>query len=337
MSPLTIPENLARDTDAAGSEVRTDWLRSLPDVVGQLADRWSLAVGEPYRPGGCCSWVAPVTTRAGERLVLKVAWAHEESMQEADGLRLWDGAGAVRLHAEEQFAHTSAMLLERCVPGTMLGDAESEAEQDLVVAALLRRLWVTPPADHPFRPLELMCEHWARAFEASFEGSRGGIDHGSGDGIEAGSPGAIEPGSPRGNEERSPRGIEARPPYAIEPAVAREGIGLFRALPKTAPQSVLLCTDLHAGNVLAAERGPWLAIDPKPYVGDPAYDLLQHMLNCPGRLEDDPRRLAHRMARLTGLDPDRVTAWLFARCVQESPNAPNLAQVATRLATEVLS
>jgi streptomycin 6-kinase len=313
VSPLTIPENLARDTDAAGSEVRTDWLRSLPDVVGQLADRWSLAVGEPYRPGGCCSWVAPVTTRAGERLVLKVAWAHEESMQEADGLRLWDGAGAVRLHAEEQFAHTNAMLLERCVPGTMLGDAESEAEQDLVVAALLRRLWVTPPADHPFRPLELMCEHWARAFEASFEGSPGGIDHGSSDGIELGSP------------------------YAIEPAVAREGIGLFRSLPKTAPQSVLLCTDLHAGNVLAAEREPWLAIDPKPYVGDPAYDLLQHMLNCPGRLEDDPRRLAHRMARLTGLDPDRVTAWLFARCVQESPNAPNLAQVATRLATEALS
>ena len=305
MPPLTIPENLARDTDAAGSDVRTDWLRCLPDVVGQLADRWSLAVGEPYRPGGCCSWVAPVATRTGERLVLKVAWAHEESIHEADGLRLWDGAGAVRLHAEEHFANTSAMLLERCVPGTMLGDAESEAEQDLVVAALLQRLWVTPPADHPFRPLELMCEHWAEGFETSFEGSRVGINPGSGE--------------------------------AMDPAIAREGIGMFRSLPRTATQSVLLCTDLHAGNVLAAEREPWLAIDPKPYVGDPAYDLLQHMLNCPGRLEDDPRGLADRMARLTGVDPGRVTSWLFARCVQESPNAPNLARVATRLAKEALS
>jgi streptomycin 6-kinase len=43
---------------------------------------------------------------------------------------------------------------------------------------------------------------------------------------------------------------------------------------------VLLCTDLHAENVLAAEREPWLAIDPKPCIGDPAFDAIQHMLNC---------------------------------------------------------
>ena len=35
----------------------------------------------------------------------------------------------------------------------------------------------------------------------------------------------------------------------------------------------LLHTDLHQGNVLAAEREPWLVIDPKPLVGEPAYDL----------------------------------------------------------------
>lgn len=36
--------------------------------------------------------------------------------------------------------------------------------------------------------------------------------------------------------------------------------------------STLLCTDLHAGNVLAAGRESWLATDPKPYLGDPTYD-----------------------------------------------------------------
>ncbi len=51
---------------------------------------------------------------------------------------------------------------------------------------------------------------------------------------------------------------------------------LFRTLPGSAEREVMLCTDLHAGNVLAAEREPWLVIDPKPYVGDPAYDILQH-------------------------------------------------------------
>jgi streptomycin 6-kinase len=30
--------------------------------------------------------------------------------------------------------------------------------------------------------------------------------------------------------------------------------------------------DLHAGNVLATQREPWLVIDPKPFIGDPAFD-----------------------------------------------------------------
>ncbi|MFF2083407.1 aminoglycoside phosphotransferase family protein [Nocardia sp. NPDC058176] len=32
--------------------------------------------------------------------------------------------------------------------------------------------------------------------------------------------------------------------------------------------------DLHDANVLAGDREPWLAIDPKGYVGDPAYDTI---------------------------------------------------------------
>ncbi len=91
---------------------------------------------------------------------------------------------------------------------------------------------------------------------------------------------------------------------------------------------MLLCTDLHAGNVLAAEREPWLVIDPKPYVGDPTYDVLQHMMNCSERLQAAPHDLAWRMADLAGLDRDRVLLWLFARCVQESADWPELAQVA---------
>jgi streptomycin 6-kinase len=93
-----------------------------------------------------------------------------------------------------------------------------------------------------------------------------------------------------------------------------------------------LLTDLHHFNVLAARREPWLVIDPKPYVGDPAYDALQHMLNFPDRLAADPGGLADRMARLLDLDPRRVRLWLFARCVQESVDEPALREVAARLA-----
>lgn len=109
------------------------------------------------------------------------------------------------------------------------------------------------------------------------------------------------------------------------------GMELWRELPSTAQRSVLLATDLHAGNVLASGREPWLVIDPKPYVGDPAFDALQHMLNC-DRLTPEPQRLAERMARLLELDPERVTQWLFARCVLESLDQPELARVATLLA-----
>ncbi|HET9050198.1 MAG TPA: hypothetical protein VFO60_00755 [Candidatus Dormibacteraeota bacterium] len=44
------------------------------------------------------------------------------------------------------------------------------------------------------------------------------------------------------------------------------GIGVFRTLAATGDRDVVLCTDLHAGNVLAAERERWLIIDPKPRV-----------------------------------------------------------------------
>jgi len=95
---------------------------------------------------------------------------------------------------------------------------------------------------------------------------------------------------------------------------------LFRSLPRTADDSVLLCTDLHAGNVLSGQRRPWLLIDPKPYVGDPHYDVLQHLLNCTDSLQADPHELLRRVAEQAGLGADRVQQWMFARCVQDSPD-----------------
>jgi streptomycin 6-kinase len=79
-----------------------------------------------------------------------------------------------------------------------------------------------------------------------------------------------------------------------------------RELPDSAPTAVLLATDLHAGNVLRAKREPWLVIDPKPFVGDPAYDATQHLLNCQARLSADPLGMVRRLADLPGADAERV-------------------------------
>jgi len=62
--------------------------------------------------------------------------------------------------------------------------------------------------------------------------------------------------------------------------LVREGLRLFQELPRTASLEVLLATDLHAGNILHAEREPWLVIDPKPFIGDPAYESITSAFNC---------------------------------------------------------
>jgi len=99
--------------------------------------------------------------------------------------------------------------------------------------------------------------------------------------------------------------------------LVREGLRLFAELPATAGESVLLATDLHAGNVLRSEREPWLVIDPKPFVGDPHYDATQHLFNCE-RLHEDPIGLVNRFAELLELDAERVRLWTFARAAAES-------------------
>ena len=97
----------------------------------------------------------------------------------------------------------------------------------------------------------------------------------------------------------------------------REGLRLLAELARTAPREVLLATDLHAGNVLRSEREPWLVIDPKPFVGDPAYDATQHLFNCDARLRRDPDGTICRIADLLEVDRERVRLWMFARAAAE--------------------
>ena len=99
--------------------------------------------------------------------------------------------------------------------------------------------------------------------------------------------------------------------------LVREGLRLMEELARTTPNDVLLATDLHAGNVLAAAREPWLVIDPKPFLGDPAYDATQHLLNCPERLALDPMGLVRRFSDLLDVEYERVKLWMFARIVAE--------------------
>jgi streptomycin 6-kinase len=109
---------------------------------------------------------------------------------------------------------------------------------------------------------------------------------------------------------------EARSAEWPDHGFARAGLALLRELGRPVPSDVLLATDLHAGNVLAARREPWLVIDPKPFVGDAAYDATQHLLNCLPRLAHDPCGIVSAFSDLLGVSSERVCQWLIARLAQ---------------------
>lgn len=99
--------------------------------------------------------------------------------------------------------------------------------------------------------------------------------------------------------------------------LVNEGLSVFKELARPDPTDVVLATDLHAGNVLRSEREPWLMIDPKPFVGDRAYDPVQHLMNCETRLHEDPVELVRRVADLTEVDAERLRMWTFARAAAD--------------------
>src|SRR5215212_5038892 len=96
---------------------------------------------------------------------------------------------------------------------------------------------------------------------------------------------------------------------------------LFTELSKSQSAPMLLHGDLNYGNVLAATRQPWLAIDPKGVVGEPAYEtgvLLRDRF--PELLKrDNPRRVLERridqLAEALKVDRARIRGWGIARAV----------------------
>lgn len=114
----------------------------------EVAAHWGLTLEAPFSMSNV-SYVAP----AGH-VVVKVPWdGDDESLHEADALRVWDGKGAVRLL--DQFG--SAILEERAVPGDDLS-ALPDAEATRVALDIGKRIWVAGRA--PFRPVVPEVRRW---------------------------------------------------------------------------------------------------------------------------------------------------------------------------------
>ena len=172
-----------------------------------------------------------------------------------------------------------AMLLERLSPGAALGHVPGTVEEAIeIVCGLLRRLWRPPPAGHGFPVATNLVERWTREF-------------------------------PRAHQ------ATGRP---FEPALLGAALIACAELRQPVDEPVLGNRDVHQSNVLAAQREPWLLIDPQPVVAEPAFDLAYFLGDLmPERpTHDDVERRSQELASVTGTQADRICAWALARLVE---------------------
>lgn len=106
-------------------------------------------------------------------------------------------------------------------------------------------------------------------------------------------------------------------PSALVSEAARIGSELARST----SEFVVLHGDFNPFNILRAQREPWLAIDPKPLLGDPAHDLAQFLANYDSEAfaTGDPKRFYREaityFADELGLDRYRIAAWAFVKSI----------------------
>ena len=244
------------------------WLERVPELVAECVEEWELELGEPYE-AGAAGYAIRAGLTDGTPAVLKLIYPHREAEHEADALELFDGNGAVRLLARDDAR--SAMLLERCEPGTALAESGGETGLDVLVE-LLPRQWVR--AGEPFHTLAEEAAWWIDDLPEQWE--------------------------------QSGRAIERR--------LVDAAVDALRSLSESQGEQVLLNQDLHGDNVLAAEREPWLVIDPKPLVGEREFAVAPIVRSF--ELGPSKTDVLYRLDRLTSelaLDRERARGWTIGQ------------------------
>ncbi|MFD6952698.1 hydroxyurea phosphotransferase [Nocardiopsis sp. TSRI0078] len=284
MSQNTPPISVPEElARSVGDLFGPEWVERLSRTAARQCDRWNLRPTGDRPLHGAVSLVVPVRRADTTPAVLKVLPVDQESEGEPRALRTWAGRGAVRLLAHDPA--NGAMLLEALDPARSLDGVEVDRALT-VIGGLLTRLNAHPgPA-----------------------GTRtlGPITHA-----------LVERTRPFLAHER----LDHRFRLLLDrcSATAREMA--------SQPGDRLLHWDLHFQNVLAplpgTDREPWVAIDPKPLVGDPGYELLPALRNrfaeeaAPGEEPRSVRRRFDLLTEVTGLDRERARAWTLVRVLED--------------------
>ena len=280
------------------------WLDSLPGTLAERCAAWGLVPDlAPGQPGFAGMWAVVVPVRRGdEPLALKLVRPHPEASLEPVALRLWDGAGAVRLVDAD--AASGALLLERLDAGRLLEDV-AFPEAAAIWGAVVRRLSIPEDERAEWAMLERIdarAERWSDELPERWE----------------------RLGRP------FPRWLlEA----ALDVCATRGAVG------RRGGRDVLVHTDLHGMNILGVldrAEGPaggsepaggsdagFRAIDPQVAVGEAEYAVAPMLWN---RLRELPERgapeaLAERCRLLAAearLDAEAAREWAVLREVENA-------------------
>ncbi|ONM49256.1 kinase [Nocardia donostiensis] len=284
---MSLPPDVVDNIREIFEERGERWLADLPEVVAKRCQDWALElIGQPFG-GGTHSFVAPVRRADGSVAVLKIPVVDEENLGEAAGMFCYQGDGAVQLYDYDP--ESGALLLEWARPGTPLvrqpripleGKPENAGKVQ-IACALYRRLR-RPPIDIPpgYPPLPLVADMVAGWVEQLDE------------------PDLAAP---------FPASLLARAHRWCAELAEPDG------------PLLIVNRDTHLGNIVAAEREPWLLIDPKAYLGEAAFDagflIMKQVESNP-----DPER-ARRFVAATAAELDieceRARGWAFMRAVEE--------------------
>jgi streptomycin 6-kinase len=251
------------------------WWERLPGILAELAERWELVVGDAVGRGGT-SLVVRCRRADGRRAVLKLTPDPPLAGAEASALRSWQSSGRVPLLWGYD-ATFGALLLEAMPSETPLSQLRRAVELDDVANLIgaLHRSGAPAAGDGVVslaQRVDFVFEHWV--------------------------------------QRHSRRGDAVT--RAVPVAALHRGHELARALAADAGAPTLLHGDLHPGNVLDGGAGRGLvAIDPRPCVGDAAFDAVDWVfwaVDDPRTWQPRSRELATRLA----VDDERLWAWCAA-------------------------
>ena len=106
----------------------------------------------------------------------------------------------------------------------------------------------------------------------------------------------------------------------VDPGLDRLAVETMRVRPRACTAPVLLHGDLNPTNVLAAQRAPWLAIDPQPMAGEAAYDGARLVTQPDPLIGAEPAVTLARRLRLVRdameIDGDGLALWCLVGAVE---------------------